>query len=209
MKVPIQFTDPDYNPYAKWRMKYLLPVYLGITAVLLGGFILAALPDDEPGVFGIVCLTLWVMATVAVLVAIPFCRKKEISWELRQYDFDWQRCPEEKVYFYQGNSFYVRFLPEVMSFNDKVYSYEDVRFQIVTYNPKQHVLIFLYISHEDGWGRVPLTPEILRMIRHFGLEIDNEEDLEYILAHPEEAFRKIYNSGSIHGIRHYLEQPPY
>ena len=119
MKVPMQFTDPDYNPYAKWRVKYLLPVYLVVTVVLLGGFILAALPDDEPGVFGIVCLILWVVATVAVLLAVPFCRKKEIPWELRQYDFDWQRCPEEKVYFYQGNNFYVRFLPEVMGFDDR------------------------------------------------------------------------------------------
>ena len=209
MKVPSQFTSPDYNPYAKRRVKYLLPIYLGVTAFLLGSFILAALPDDKPGVFGIICLILWGIATVAVLAAVPFCRKKEIPWELNRYDFDWKRCPEEKVYFYQGNSFYVRFLPEVMSFNDKVYSYEDVRFQIVTYNPKQHVLIFLYISHEDGWGRVPLTPEILRMIRQFDLELVNEEDLDYILAHPEEAFRKIYNSGSIHGIRHYLDQPPY
>lgn len=209
MKVPSQFTNPDYNPYAKWRVKYLLPVYLCVTVSLLGGFILAVLPDDTPGVFGIICLILWVIATAATLLAVPFCRKKEIPWELSQYDFDWQRCPEERVYFYQGNSFYVRFLPEVMSFNDKVYSYEDVRFQIVTYNPKQHVLVFLYISHPDGCGRIPLTPEILRMIRHFDIVLDNEEDLDYILNYPEEAFRKIYTSGSIHGIRHYLDQPPY
>lgn len=209
MSQPRQFTDLSYNPYGKFRVKQLLPIYLGVSALFLGGFILAALPDDQPGVFGICCLGLWLVATVFCLLAVPFCRKKELHWELAQYDFRWQTLPDQNAYFYQGEDFFVRLFSTLLSHNDSIYNYDEVLFTLVSYNPNQHVLLFLHFAHENGSGLIPLSTEILHMIHQFDLELENPGDLEYIVNHPEEAFRKIYNSGSIHGVRHYLSQPPF
>ena len=209
MSHPKQFTDLSLNPYARFRMRLLLPAYLILTAVLLGGFILSVMPDDQPGILGICCLGLWVVATVLCLLAVPFCRKKEISWELAQYDFRWQNVTDQDSYFYQGKDFHVRLFPTLLSHNDSIYNYDEVLFTILSYNPNQHILLFLHFEHENGSGRIPLTTEILHMIHQFNLELENPQDLDYILSHREEAFRKIYNSGSIHGVRHYLSQPPY
>ena len=204
-----QFVERADNPYGKIRRTYLLPAYLLVSALLIVGFIAASVPDDQPGILGISCLIFWAIVTILTLAVIPFFRKKELAGELSQFSFDWQSLPNRNAYFYHGKKNYVRFFPTHLSHNDVVYSYDRVRFSILTYNYKQHVLIYLHYAFGDGRWRVPLTAEMIHMIYQFNLELENPEDLDFIIKHSEEAFHKIYTSGSIHGIRHYLDQPPY
>ena len=201
------FTEREDNPYGKIRSKYLLFIYLGISALAVIGFIVDCAPDDKMGILGLISLSIFLLASILLLASLPFFRKKELHWELAQYSFDWQELPDQDSYHYCNKKNYVTFFPEYLIFNDETYFYQYVDFSIVTYNWKQHVLIYLHFDFEEGRWRVPISQEILHMIYHFDLGIKNLSDLEYIIANPEEAFKKIYNSGSIHGVMHYIKQP--
>ncbi len=94
-----------FNPIRRTVNCVIIPIYCATCFALLVPMICLMEIDDQKylPVF-LACIGLFVLLTAALLISIPFTRKKEVAIELEKYDFDAKSAePRDKYFFVQAD----------------------------------------------------------------------------------------------------------
>lgn len=177
------------------------PVYVVLAAILLilfGAFV-------DAGSFGgsVICLLLLALMTVALIYMKPFVRKRAVRAELERYDLKHMlekrdRMASHKVWDFSTEELRVYFNRYGMGVGDERRYYNHMDKRVMTGNDYQRVGIFICFSDSEGQSiLLPLNARVLKMLDDFQVTLDNQAALDYIFAHPEEAFTEIYSKGHV------------
>ena len=81
---------------------------------------------------------------------------------------------------------------------ERVYYYNHLHKRVVTDNECQRVLIYLaFAVSSEQYLLLPVTAATMKMLEDFHVVLENQEVLDYIFAHPQEAFADIYSKGRV------------
>jgi hypothetical protein len=176
----------------------IVPAYAVLCVLILTAFGIA-MSIDEVGYLplGIGLLGAFGFITAALLISVPFTRKKEISIEMDRYDFSSPAVPKNE-YDFSTEARSVRFDRFGMYIAGKLFWYNHMEIMVVTSNRLNRVHIALcFMTDPDNGYELPLNSETIGMIRSLNIPLKNPEVLEYILENKKQAFTQIYGFGKV------------
>ncbi len=185
-----------------FRMNYLFkPMYVFLALVLL--VVTGNLLNQDQIAAGAVCLALLALLTVLLLLMIPFVRKKAVQAEMKRYQIkrirkDSSLPDTADEWDFSDKELSVKFNRYGMVAGGRLYYYNHLKKAVLTDNSYRRVNIMLvFVDGEEQCTVLPLSAKALRMLEDYQVKLDNQETLDYILDHPEEAFTRIYRTGEV------------
>ena len=199
LKEIIAFEKSQMLPL-NFTVSYILtPIYAVICFFLIGAFaVLMGIDDKKYFVEGLLCLGSLVLISVVFLASVPFVRKKAITIELQRYDFDTSDVEEKDVFDFSTEDFTLKFDKNGMYVNEELFYYNHLNNYILTENYCKRVGIYIQFSlDEEHKITLSLSPETLKMLECFEVQLENKHILDYITTNKEDAFKQIYNKGYV------------
>ena len=177
----------------------ITPLYVVCSIALLAAFgTLMAKGSDRYLTPAMLCLAGMVLLSVALLMLVPYVRKKAIVHETERYDFDVDQIEDRNEWDFSDGEHRTVFNRYGLDLDGTLHYYNHIRKAVVTDNRCQRVNIaLLFVIDEDTCGSVPLTAATLKVLRQFDIRLINQDTLDYIINHKEEAFRQIYMKGTV------------
>ena len=199
LKEIIAFEKSQMLPL-NFMVSYILtPIYATVCFFLIGVFaVLMGIDDEKYFVEGLLCLGFLVLISVVFLASVPFVRKKAITVEMQRYDFDTSDVEEKDVFDFSTEDFTLKFDKNGMYVNEELFYYNHLNNYILTENYCKRVGIYIQFSlDEEHKIALSLSPETLKMLECFEVQLENKHILDYITTNKEDAFKQIYNKGYV------------
>lgn len=183
-----------------YAMSYrITPIYLLVSLLLIVVFyILMETDEDKYFAYGMICLALFAVITIALLAMVPYVRKKAIATELTLYNFDTSNEPTLETYDFSTDEFSLKFDKFGLYLDGELFYYKTMKKFLWTRNDCNRVrlsLVFRFVK--QSYVELPLNPATLKMLQSLQIELDNQAALDYVLSHKKEAFEQIYKTGKI------------
>lgn len=195
----IDFEKTALTPM-RWRINnVIVPVYLGVSALLvLVGAILMSIDEVRfQGTF-IGLMAFLALLSVALLLTVPRTRRKEIQWELSNYDLSTEHLEPRRKYEFQVDGHAIRFDANGIQLDDTFVWYNHARLMLHG-EKRYHSLLLSFVCRlsDETVLRFRLRGEIIQMIQDLKLPLENPEVLDRLLADPYKVFERIYNKHSV------------
>ncbi len=176
------------------------PIYLAVFLALTAAFgVFMELDSQRYLTHGLICLGVIAVLTAAMLVSVPVLRRKTLNYELNRYDFDFSSEETLEIYDFSGEDHLWKFDKTGMYLDGELYEYSRLQMRLETFNRGRRVHLWLMFSQGEDGLALPVNPKTLKMLEHFEIKLENEEELRYILANKRKAFRQIYSTGCVVG----------
>lgn len=183
-----------------FTMSYIItPLYVLISIGLLVAFG-TLMEKDDAGNFipGLLCLGAMALLSVGLLCLVPYVRKRAIAEEIARYDFDVSDVGDQDEWDFSDGEHQTVFNRYGIVLDGQLHYYNHIRKVVTTDNQCQRVNIsLLFVIDDDTYGSVPLTKSTLKVIRQFNIRLINQDKLDYIIGHKEQAFKEIYLKGAV------------
>lgn len=185
----------------------VVPSVLIITVIILATIcITMEINEEKYTILSIILFSVLGLIYAALLLSVPFIRKKELEIELSKYNFNIDDDVKEE-YIVESSSTPVVFKKDGLYFENKHYKYEDLYFQLMTSNYLLKITIKVYISVKNSdsfikphWN-MTLDKELVNAILKYNIKLDNHEQFIYLINNKEDAFKQIYNYGYVKKIK--------
>jgi len=183
----------------------IVPIYIFITIVsmALGGILMETDEAKYTPVF-IGIMIGYGLLSLALLVSVPFMRKKELRIELANVDYDTLSVEDKKEYeFLDSYQMKVMLSAPGVVIDDVLYKYERFNIGVATSNYLLRIAIYLHFSFRDEDEKygfefsIPVTKELLYAVRKFNIDMVNKEDFDFIVYNKEKAFHQIFKYGYV------------
>lgn len=177
------------------------PIYIAAAAALLTAF--GVLSASGNYTAGLICFGILGALTAALLLSVPYVRRRTIADELRRYDIksclrELKRSEPQDEWDFSDEELSVLFSSYGMRVGDKLLYYNHLNKFVVTSNKYRRVGIYICFSNADDCHiLLPLSSKSLRLLRDFDIALDNRQALDRILSAPKEAFAEIYDRGRL------------
>lgn len=181
-------------------MSYIItPIYIIACILILVAFAtLKEIDSEKYFVQGLLLLSAFVILSIALLISVPFVRRKVINAEIERYDFDTSSVEDSDLWDFSTEEFSLKFDNDGMYLNGKLYYYNHMQKLVVTSNSCKRVWIYLqFIFSQEEAIILSLNPKTLKMMQCLNIKPDNQEVLDYILSNKRAAFEKILNKGCL------------
>ena len=181
-----------------FTMSYIItPLYVLLCTGLMIAFGLL-INDSRHLIEALLCLFAMALLTLGLLLLVPYVKKKAIAHELARYDFDTAKLKDRDEWDFSDDDHQILFNRYGILLDGKLHYYNHIKKAVTVSNECQRVNIdLLFVIDEDTCGSVPLTASALKTLRQFGIQLINQKTLDYIVGHKEQAFREIYQKGSV------------
>ncbi len=199
MREILQYEKDNMNKI-RFVMNYrIVPAYV-IAAIVCLAFICVMMSIDE---------TKYTPAAIALFVFIgllsalllssgPYVRKREIAEEMKRYDFETVGEKSNGTYDFSDNELSVHLDANGMTINGLFFWYNHLRIFLHTGNKLNRIQIaVVFCMDEQNSVEIPLNGDTIDMIRKFHIQLENPDDLMYIVSHKKDAFNKIYKTGHV------------
>ena len=195
----IQYEKSSMNKI-RFIMNYrIVPGYAVACAVLLTIICITMSADETKYTpLAIVLFGIIGLLSVLLLASGPFVRKKEIQMEMSRYDFEKTEIEPAQRYEFSDEGISVHFDKNGMTVNDIFFWYNHITARVNTYTWLHRIIITLiFFLDEENYFEIPLNGDTINMVKQFEIKLENQDALDYIVHHKEDAFKKIYIKGHV------------
>ena len=197
-RLPVKLEKRYMNPI-RYRTNYrIVPAYGAFCALCLI-LCLVLMEIDDKKFLPVFLILFGVMAAVTVwlLRQVPATRKAEIQAELDRYDFDAGDIPERKCYEFCDEGLKLTLDANGMTVDGKFYWYGHLKPGLVTTNRFNRVWLAIQFGEDLKTAQfVPLSAELIHVVRNLPIPLVNPEMLDFLLTHKENVIAQVYNTGT-------------
>jgi hypothetical protein len=158
----------------------------------------------------IVLMVLFVVVIAALLVSVPFVRRREIDLECAVHDYDTTDVEDRDRYafgFEDGSS--VSLEPAGVVLFDRFFHYSNFHIAVETSSLLNRVIVRIGFTMKHGLSmaegedgatngfHLELTKELVHAVDRFEIPLANREVLDALLADKRRAFEQIYLTGRV------------
>ena len=179
----------------------VIPLYVVFALVMF--LTIGSLTGTSNATAFLVCLVILAVVTGAFIGMFPLVRKKAIEAELKRYNIKRllrrrDALDSQTEWDFSEKELSLCFNRYGMVLDGDLYYYNHLTKLVYTGNDYRRVGVFICFSvSEKNNILLPLSEKSLKMLDDFGVTLDNQPVLDYILAHPEKAFADIYKTGKV------------
>ena len=188
-------------PLNFWMNYLVKPLYVLLSLIVLA-FFGSFLQKGEAApcllLFGIL-----VLLTAGLLYLTRLVRKKAVASEMKRYHIKRMRkITSEPAYAdewdFSDKELSVKFNRFGMVNGGRLFYYNHLKKAVLTDNQYRRVnIMIVFVDMSDQCIALPLSEKALKMLDCCQIKLENQETLDYILDHPEDAFLQIYDKSEV------------
>ena len=197
MKERIAYEREHMYPFVFTICYVVAPLYLLVSFALCAAFVILLDTDEVKYLVpGLLCIGTFVVITIALLVSVPFTRRKTVRLEMARYDFDTAPVAPQEVWDFSSKDYSLVFDRDGMRFNGCLYNYARLEKRLIMGHYCRRVNLYLRFTTDTGEKITLLVnPQTLKMLQCLDIRLDNQASLDYILSDTEAAFTMIHSRG--------------